>query len=45
MDSRTKDLLGGLLKASLQLVKGILVISHEHGFLAQVASRVVRIEP
>ncbi len=43
MDGRTKELLVELLKASLRLVQGVLVISHEHGFLAQVASRVVRI--
>jgi ATPase subunit of ABC transporter with duplicated ATPase domains len=45
MDSRTKELVAELVKASLRLVQGILVISHEHGFLEQVASRVVRIEP
>lgn len=43
MDDRTKEMLVELLRASLRLVQGILVISHDHGFLTQVASRVVRI--
>ncbi len=45
MDSQTKDRLADLLRSSLQLVQGVLVISHDQAFLAQVASRIVRIEP
>jgi ABC-2 type transport system ATP-binding protein len=43
MDARTKELLADLLKDSLELVQGILVISHDPGFLERVAARVVRI--
>jgi ATPase subunit of ABC transporter with duplicated ATPase domains len=43
MDPASKTSLEEILRASHELVGGILVISHDHAFLERVTSRIVRI--